>query len=137
MTLDIKDFFLQTIMKRAEYMRIHSKYFLSDIREKYNIDDLVAEDGYVYCKIKKGMYGLKQATRLAYDALVANLKKNGYSPDKYCPNIWVHETRQTKFCLCVDDFGVKYFNKQDAEHLISSLQENYQITISQIIEKNN
>ena len=27
MTLDIKDFFLQTIMKRAEYMRIHSKYF--------------------------------------------------------------------------------------------------------------
>ena len=51
MTLDIKDFFLQTIMERAEYMRIHSKYFLSDIREKYNIDDLIADDGYVYCKI--------------------------------------------------------------------------------------
>ena len=27
LTLDIKDFFLQTIMKRAEYMRIHSKFF--------------------------------------------------------------------------------------------------------------
>ena len=53
MTLDIKDFFLQTIMKRAEYMRIHSKYFLSDIQEKYNINNLVAKDGYVYCKIKK------------------------------------------------------------------------------------
>ena len=53
MTLDIKDFFLQTIMKRAEYMRIHSKYFLSDIREKYHINDLVDADGYIYCKIKK------------------------------------------------------------------------------------
>ena len=28
MTIDIKDFFLQTFMKDAEYMRIHSKYFL-------------------------------------------------------------------------------------------------------------
>ena len=51
LTLDIKDFFLQTYMKRAEYMRIHSKYFLDDIRQKYGIDFLVAEDGYVYCKI--------------------------------------------------------------------------------------
>ena len=30
---------------------------------------------------------------------------------------------------CIDDFGVKYFNKEDAEHLISSLQEKYEITI--------
>ena len=29
MTIDIKDFFLQTFMKDAEYMRIHSKYFLN------------------------------------------------------------------------------------------------------------
>ena len=28
MTHDIKDFFLQTVMKRPEYMKIHSKYFL-------------------------------------------------------------------------------------------------------------
>ena len=68
------------------------------------------------------MYGLKQAARLAYDALVTNLKKNGYSPDKYCPNIWVHQTRQTKVCLCVNIFGVKDFNKQDTDHLITSLK---------------
>ena len=74
------------------------------------------------------MYGLKQAVRLAYDALVTNLKRNGYAPDKYCPNIWTHETRQTTFCLCIDDFGVKYFNQADDEHLITSLRENYEIT---------
>ena len=43
------------------------------------------------------MYGLKQATRLAYDNLVTNLKKDEYFPDKYCPNIWSHESRPTNF----------------------------------------
>ena len=65
-----------------------------------------AKDGYVYCQIKKGMYGLKQAARLAYDELVIHLKQYGYHPAKYTPNIWVHDTRKTKFCVCVDDFGV-------------------------------
>ena len=75
------------------------------------------------------MYGLKQATRLAYDNLVTNLKKDGYFPDKHCPNIWSHESRPTKFCSCVDDFGVKYFTKDDAQHLITSLKQSYDITI--------
>ena len=69
------------------------------------------------------MYGLKQAARPAYNDLVQILIKNGYSPDKYCPNIWKHETRDTKLCLCVDDFGVKFASKADAHHLIQSLQE--------------
>jgi hypothetical protein len=29
----------------------------------------------------------------------------------------------------VDDFGVKYTSKADAQHLIDALQEDYQITI--------
>lgn len=53
LTLDIKGFFLQTYMKRTEYMCIHSKHFLKDIREKYDIDNIVADVGYIYCKIKK------------------------------------------------------------------------------------
>ena len=48
MTLDIKDFFLQTLLERPEYMRIHSKYFSQDIKSKYSIPSLVTEDGYVY-----------------------------------------------------------------------------------------
>ena len=61
MTLGIKDFFLQTVIKRPEYMKIHSKYFLQDIKEKYNNNNKIHSDGYIYCKIKRGMYGLKQA----------------------------------------------------------------------------
>ena len=32
-------------------------------------------------------------------------------------------------CLCVDDFGVKCFNKNDAEHLLNLLQASYEYTV--------
>ena len=99
-------------MSNAEYMKIHKKYFLKDICEKYSIQQLVHTDGYVYCRIKKGMYGLKQAARLAYDELKAHLAKYDYHPDKFATNIWRHKTCKTKFCLCVDDFRVQYFQKK-------------------------
>ena len=69
---DLKDFFLATPMKDPEYMRIHSKYFFDDVRTAYNIDEKIASDGYVYIRIQKGMYGLKQAAVLAYNQLVTN-----------------------------------------------------------------
>ena len=129
MTLDIKDFFLQTQMPNCEYMRIHNKYFIGDLRKKYKIDSIVAEDGFVYCKIKKGMYGLRQAARLAHDDLKIHLAQYGYYPDPIATNIWKHNTRQTKFCLCVDDFGVQYFTQDDKDHLINALTEKYDITV--------
>ena len=77
------------------------------------MDSKIDSDNYVYCGIKKGMYGLKQAACLAYDDLVLHLNKHGYFPDKVCQNIWLHKTRKTKFCLCVNDFGIKYFNEDN------------------------
>ena len=32
------------------------------------------------------------------------------------------------FCLCVDNFGIKYFNKNDLNHLISTLSKYYKIS---------
>ena len=63
------------------------------------------------------MYCLKQTARLASNQLVKCLGDSGY------------KTRKTKFCLCVDDFGVKYYNKEDANHLLSSFKNNYNITV--------
>ena len=74
------------------------------------------------------MYGLKQAARLANDLLQKRLKPYGYVPDPICPCIWKHNTRRTIFCLCVDDFGVKYYTKDDANHLIGALKD-YKVTI--------
>ena len=85
--------------------------------------------GFIYFKIIKGTYGLKQAAILAYNQLKTNLAKHGYFPIPHTVGMWKHRTRQTKFCLCVDDFGIQYHSKNDADHLIQALQEFYKITI--------
>ena len=33
------------------------------------------------------------------------------------------------FTLCVDDFGIKYLNKKDADHLVNSLKSRYRVSI--------
>ena len=43
--------------------------------------------------------------------------------------MWKHEKRPITFALCVDDFGVKYNNKNDVKHLIEILQQDYVISI--------
>jgi hypothetical protein len=118
----LKDHFLASPTKNSEYMRIKYKYFPADIRQRYDLESLLANDDYIYIHIKKGMYGLKQAAILAYKHLVNQLAPHGYHPCPYTTDLWTHETRRTKCCLCIDDFGVKYFGKDDADHLLTSLR---------------
>ena len=80
-------------MDQCECMRIKSKYFHTDIQDKYNIDNHITNDGYVCYIIKKGMYRLAKSASLSSDTLLQYLKKYGYKPDIICPNIWEHETR--------------------------------------------
>ena len=56
-----------------------------------------------------------------------NLKKSaqGYFPSKYTPGLYLHKTRPISFTLVVDDFGVKYVNKEGALHLEKTLQDHY------------
>ena len=117
-------------MDKPELMRIKYKSFPAANRQQYNLDRLLASDGYIYICIKKGMYGLKQAALLAYRHLVNQLAPYGYHPCPYTTELWDHETCPTKFWLCVDDFGVKYFSKADADHLLDSLRANYKLSVN-------
>jgi hypothetical protein len=58
--VDIKDFYLNTPMKRPKYMRLKITDIPDKIIEEYNLREIVDDDGYVYCEITKGMYGLPQ-----------------------------------------------------------------------------
>ena len=109
-------------------MKIYWKHISEDIRVQYNLQELLSND-YIYVKIKKGMYGLKQASILAWDNFVSNLSKHAYHPIKHTTGMWEHETRRTKFCLCVDDFGIKSFSDADNNHLLDSLNQNYTVTV--------
>ena len=46
-------------------MKIKWEHIPEDIRSLYNLESMI-HDGYIYVKIKKGMYGLKEAAILAY-----------------------------------------------------------------------
>ena len=67
LTMDIKDFYLRTPMKRPEYMKLKITEIPEEIIQEYNLMELVTDIGYVYCKITKGMYGLPQAGIIAQE----------------------------------------------------------------------
>jgi hypothetical protein len=75
------------------------------------------------------IYGLSQSGYLANQDLIKNLAKHGYHPVKRTPGLWKHETRKTTFTLVVDDFGVQYFSKEDADHLIDAIKESYPVKV--------
>jgi hypothetical protein len=114
MTMDLKDFFLGNPLPRKEYTCIPVHLVPQAIVELYNLQDY-AHDGHYYFEISKGMYGLPQASRVAYDALAPRLKHAGYLPARTTPGLFKHNDHSVIFCLTVDDFGVLYVNKQDAE----------------------
>ena len=72
------------------------------------------------------MYGLVKAGIIAHDALKKHLKPYGYAPIKITQVIWTHKDRDINFMLVLDNFGIKYIHKKDADHLISALQEKYE-----------
>ena len=123
--IDISNFYLGTDMPYHQYLRVPPSKIPQEIWDEYNID--IAPDGIVYCEIRKGMYGLKEAGIL--NKLVKALAPHGYKPMPNTTGLWKHTTRQTTFALCVDDFGVKYFSREDADHLINALRSTYNITI--------
>ena len=81
-------------MSRAEYMKIHSKYFPPDIRALYHIDGLIAEDGYFYINITKFMYSLKQASIIVYNKLIDHMDPQVYYPVPFTTVLWAHQTRK-------------------------------------------
>ena len=89
----------------------------------------IAHNGKVYAEICKGMYGLLQAGCITHAKLILHLAKHGYSPCKLTPGPWRHEHHDITFCLGIDNFGVKYTKKEDADHLIQTLREIYTCTI--------
>jgi hypothetical protein len=125
MAMDIKDFYLNTPMTRYEYMRLKLSNIPDDVIEHYNLQTIATTDGFVYCGIQKGMYGLPQARIIARQLLETRLAAHGYHQSTTTPGLWQHDIRPICFTLVVNDFGVKYVKKADAEHLLNAIQKYY------------
>ena len=121
MSIDIKNFYLNTPMARYKYMRLKIADLPQDFIDEYKLHNKTTKNWYVYLEICKGMYGLPQAFILAQKLLEKRLNVKGYRQSGICPGFWKHDWRPICFSLCVDNFWFKYVDRQHAEHLMNAL----------------
>jgi hypothetical protein len=75
------------------------------------------------------MYGKPQAGSNSHDELKEHLNKEGYYKSPLVLALWKYKTRPTQFVLIVNDFGIKYFTKNDLDHLTDTLKKDYDVKV--------
>jgi hypothetical protein len=128
MCIDIKSFYLSAALEYYEYMKIPYALFPQWTIEQYGLEEHV-HNGYIFLEMRRAVWGLPQAGILANKKLKRKLAPFGYHECKNTPGLWYHNTRNITFTLVVDDFGVKYVDKTDVEHLIASIKTRYELTV--------
>ena len=123
MTGNIKDFYLNTPMDEYKYMRIPVTIIPDTIMQQYDLTSLI-HNKHIYIKIHKGMYGLG-SPKLA--ALPMTISLNSLPHMGLLQCLWKRTSYDLTFTLVVDNFGVKYINKPNAQHLLNTLHESYVI----------
>jgi hypothetical protein len=127
MCLDLKNVYLSAPLDQYKYMRIPLELSPSWIVAHYNLLTKVHR-GHIYLEMRWAVWGLPQAGILANKLLRKRLAPHGYYECKQMPGLWKHFSRPILFTLVVDDFGVKYTNQGDVDHLIGSLKKDYELT---------
>ena len=102
--------------------------------DQYNLDQF-HDNGWVYARADKGMYGLPQAGRVAYDHLVPILNDAGYYEASRTPGLFCHNTNDIVFTQVVDDFLIQHTTEVALQHLIDTLQQHYTITTDRLATK--
>ena len=128
LTFDLKNFYLKTPLPEPRYMRMNIEILPEEIIEKYNLNSIV-HNGWVYFRIKRGMYGLPEAGILANKLLKSRLIQAGYFECQFTPGLYKHVWRPIMFSLIVDDFGVKCQGMQHARHLKKTLEKHYEVSV--------
>ena len=77
-TFNLKDFFLNTPMEQPKYMRMKLSNLPQEFVDLYNLTKIAEDNGNVYIKVQKGVYGLPQAGILAHRLLEQQLNEHGY-----------------------------------------------------------
>ena len=75
------------------------------------------------------IYGHIQPGYLTNQDLIKNLAPFGYFPSKKTPCLWHHKTRPIKFTVVMDDLEGRYVNKEYAQYLLNSIEDNYPVKV--------
>ena len=103
-------------------MKMPISIFLQHVNEEYNLLEKVYKVC-VWIKIRRRIYELPQCGKLANEYLRKKIAPHWYYDVKHTPGLWKHISRPIKFTLVVDDFGVNYTRRKDAEHLLGLLEK--------------
>jgi hypothetical protein len=125
--LDIKKIYLTAKLDYYEYMRMPLDLFPAWTQKQYNLKAL-ALNGFVHLEMRRAVWGLPQAGILANKRLRRKLAPFGYFKHRSTPGLWTHVSCAISFTLVVDNFGVKYINKEDADHLVASIKSTYTLS---------
>ena len=129
MTMDVKNIFLNTPIKRFEYLQLCMSDIPEDIMQHYQLQHKATNNGYICVEVQKAMYRFPQAGWLAYNQLESQFTQHGFLQSKITSWLWLHKTCPIQFCLVIDDFGVKYTNQSDVKHLQTILNKYYDMSM--------
>ena len=61
--------------------------------------------------------------------MIDHLASHGYHESKLTKGLFKHETQDISFTLVVDDFGIKWTKQGDLNHLITALEQKYEMKV--------
>ena len=112
----------------SEYVKFNYNLIPQRIIDHNKLDTIV-DNGFIYAKINKAWYGLKQSGKIAHNNLVKHLNKYDYVQAEHIDGVFVHKLWDISFTLVVDNFGIKYTNKDDGNYLISIMRSKYKFKV--------
>ena len=75
-TADTYNIYFDMHLAKYEYIKLHLEIIHDKIIQQYNLLD-IAVNGWIYCEIKKGMYGLPYTGKIANERLMKHLEPYG------------------------------------------------------------
>ena len=89
---DCCNFYLATPLERHQYIRIPIELIPQESIDLYQLQNKI-KNGFVYCEIILGMYGLPESGSLAKKLLKKRLEEHGYTEVDHTPGLFKHENR--------------------------------------------
>ena len=126
-TGDISNMYLMSDLINSEYVKFKVDLIPPRIIQFYKIQHLIHKR-YIYTKINKAWHGLKNSGCIAHDDLVQHLQKHRFVQAQKkmdCSRTY----RDISFTLVVDNFVLKFTNKQDCDYLIKIMREKYKFKV--------
>lgn len=110
-------------LKWPDFDKIRLSDIQVEIIQEYNLQDKATPNGWIHISCIQDMYSLPQGISLVHDLLEEHLNAAGYQQRKLVPWLWKHDTHPIQFMFVVNDVGIKYPSRNDANHLFNTLKQ--------------